>query len=208
MATTLNESTKKFKSTGVPENVPVAMAIAKDKICVSSLSSHMEFSTGVFGDRVEDLKSETVLNYTLNRVLNLNDVLSTVEKKCTSRAFDILKFPFSDGKRMVHVFRGQRCRIRSEDNEIDGEFFPEMNRECLQRHLSACALKLDQVPGDGDCCFASIVTELHKLLVSNDDGNEEFAGHLKSIRLGKSFETDALQLRLLSCQEIKKYREV
>lgn len=205
MATTLNESSKKFKSSGVPEKVPVAMAIAKDKICVSSSSSsHMEFSTGVFADSVEDLKSETVLNYTLNRVLHLNDVLSTVEKKCTSRAFDIFNFPFSDVKRMVHVFRGQRCRIRSEDNEIDGELFTEMNRECLQRHLSAFALELDQVPGDGDCCFASIVTELHKLLVSNDDGNKEFAGHLKSIGLGKSFETDTLQLRLLFCQEIEK----
>ena len=62
MATTLNEPTKKFKSTGVPENVPVAMAIAKDKICVSASSSHMEFRTGVFADRVEDLKSEKVLD--------------------------------------------------------------------------------------------------------------------------------------------------
>ena len=34
MATTLNESTKKLKSTGVPENVPVAMAIAKDTMCL------------------------------------------------------------------------------------------------------------------------------------------------------------------------------
>ena len=118
----------------------------------------MEFSTGVFADRVEDLKSKTVLNYTLNRVLHLSDVLSTVEKKCTSRAFDIFNFPFSDAKRMVNVFRGQRCRIRSEDDEIDSELFTEMNRECLKRHLSAFALELDQFPGDGGCCFASIVT--------------------------------------------------
>ena len=134
----------------------------------------------------------------------MNDVLSRVEKKCTSRTFDIFNFPFSDIKTIVHVFRGQRCRIRSEDNEIDGELFTEMNRECLQRHLSAFALELDQFPGDGGCCFASIVTELHKLLVSNDDGNKEFAGHLKTIGLGKSFETDTLQLRLLFCQEIEK----
>ena len=133
------------------------MAIAQDKICVSSSSSHMEFSTDVFADRVQSLISETVLNYTLNRVFHLNDVLSTVGKKCTSRAFDIFNFPFSDVKRMVHVFRGQRCSTALEDNEIDGELFTEMNRECLQRHLSAFALELDQVPGDGDCCFVSTV---------------------------------------------------
>ena len=114
---------------------------------------HSRISTGVFADRVEDLKSETVLNYTLKRVLHLNDVLSTVEKKCTSRAFNIFNFPF---------------------------------------------------PRDGDCCFASIFTELHKLLVGNDNGNKEFAGHLKTIGLGKSFGTDTLQLRLLFYQEIEK----
>lgn len=38
MATIFNESTKKFKSTGVPEKVPLAMAIAKDNISVSSSS--------------------------------------------------------------------------------------------------------------------------------------------------------------------------
>lgn len=48
------------------------------------------------------------------------------------------------------------------------------------------------------------MNELNKLLVCSEDGNEEFAGHLKSIGLGNTFETDTLQLRPLFCQEIEK----
>ena len=204
-AISYDEWSKKFKSTCVPGNVPAVMAIAKDNFSVSSPFTPMEVSSGVFADRVEDLKSDAVLNYTLNRVLHLTDVLTSIEKKCTSRAFDILNFPFSDVKRMVQAFRGN---VSSEDSDIDGKgLYAEMNRDCLRRHLSAFGLELDQVPGDGDCCFASIVKELHKLLANNDDGNEEFAGHLKSVGLGNSTERDTLQLRLLFCQEIEKNLE-
>ena len=35
----------------------------------------------------------------------------------------------------------------------------EMNMECLQRNLASFGLKLESVPGNGDCCFVSIVKE-------------------------------------------------
>ena len=204
--------TKKFKSAGVSRDVPLAMAMEKNNSSILLPSSQKEFGIDVHSGRLEDLKRDTLLNYTLSRVLHLNEVFTSVEKKCTSRAFDIFNFPFSDIKRMVQVIHSQSCNTftASQGNNITAKVLStEMNNDCLQRHLSAFGLALHRIPGNRDCCFASIVTELHKILslVSNDDGEDGLACHLKSIGLGSSIETDSLQLRLLFCQEIEKNME-
>lgn len=188
--------------------VPVVMAIGNNLDHGCSLqSSQMELNISVSTNKVEDLKNDVVLNYVLNRVLHLNDVLSSVDKKCISRSFDIFNFPFSDIKRMVQVIHEQTRPPGNENSNYTG-IFAEMNHDCLQRHLSAFALQLDRVPGDGNCCFTSIVKALHtQLLVNNNEGNnynEVFAKHLQSIGLGNSIESDTAQLRLLFCQEIEK----
>lgn len=164
--TTYPNELKKFKSVNVARNIPLAMTIGNNNRNCSVHASQPEFKAIFSADKVEDLQNDAVLNYTLNRVLYLREVLTSVDKKCNSRAFDILNFPFSDIKKMVTVIHSRNGSGTSKD---ESELFRDMNRDCLQRNLSAFSLQLDKVAGDGNCCFTSIVTEIHKLLINTDE---------------------------------------
>lgn len=201
---------KKFKSADASKQVPLVMAVADNqeqlrcslKTCQTGVDTNSTIATY---NKVEDLKNESFVSYILDRVLHLNEILSSVEKKCMSRAFDIFNFPFTDIKRMVQIIHGQNSKAVQEDQSIvDNGLSVAMNRECLQRHLLAFGLQVDQVPGDGNCCFTSIVTAIHSVLVnSSDHGNEVLVSYLQSIGLLKSIESDTAQLRHLFCQEIE-----
>ena len=75
---------------------------------------------------------------------------------------------------MVQIIHGQTSRAVQEDRSIiDHGMSMEMNCECLLCHLLAFGLQVDQVPGDGNCCFKSIVTAIRfELVNSSDHGNE------------------------------------
>ncbi|KAJ7350122.1 hypothetical protein OS493_038371 [Desmophyllum pertusum] len=81
-----------------------------------------------------------------------------------------------------HIRKGC-CSAIPAGAEDDCNFGSDMNKECLQRNLPSFGLAVDPVPGNGDCCFTSIVKELHKVILSKEDeGNYEFVDHLR--RLG------------------------
>ena len=58
----------------------------------------------------------------------------------------------------------------------------DMNKECLQQNLASFGLPVDPVPGNSDCCFSSIVKQIHKLILDKDDGNKtEFCKYLQNL---------------------------
>lgn len=126
--TTYPNELKKFKSVNVARNIPLAMTIGNNNRSCSVHASQPEFKAIFSADKVEDLQNDAVLNYTLNRVLYLREVLTSVDKKCNSRAFDILNFPFSDIKKIVTVIHSRNGSGTSKD---ESELFRDMNRDCL-----------------------------------------------------------------------------
>ena len=75
--------------------------------------------------------------------------------------------------------------------------------ECLQRNLASFGLELESVPGNGHCCFISIVKETSKLMISNGENNAEFRRHLDRLGFQASLNEDTKLLRSLFCQEIE-----
>ena len=134
---------KKFKSADASKQVPLVMAVADNqeqfRCSLKTLKMGMDInSINANYNKVEDLKNDSFVSYVLDRVLHLNEILSSVEKKCMSRAFDIVNFPVSDIKRMVQIIHGQTSRAVQEDRSIIGNGISvDMNHDCLQRHLLA-----------------------------------------------------------------------
>ena len=81
----------------------------------------------------------------------------------------------------------------------------DMNKECLHRNLASSGLAVDPVAGNGDCCFSSIVKQLHKVILSKDEeGNTELVSHLRELGFQTSIIDDTSLLRSLFCKEIEK----
>ena len=71
------------------------------------------------------------------------------------------------------------------------------------RNLLSFSLTIDNVVGDGNCCFHSITVQLSKLLcLDNDENIKNFVSTLKGIGFGKSTKEDASLLRTLFIQEL------
>ena len=182
----------------VPTDVPADMSSGRcdngiSRIDVESALSQLNMCTF----EVAVLKNDGVLKYVLDRALHLIEVLSSVERQCITRDFDILHFPFSDVKRLVSFIH------TSSDNSDNVLLEMEKNTECLEQHLSSFGLRLDSVPGDGNCCFTSIAKEVQKVMVDECDDTTQYSQYLKSIGLGNTIEIDTDRLRHLFCEEIE-----
>ena len=186
----------RFKSGNVPTDVATAMSKGRSNHETSRIDVDSELAQlNMCTVEVADLKNDGVLKYVLARALHLVEVLSSVERQCITRDFDIFGFPFSDVKRLVSVIHP------SSDNV---QLKMDMNTECLQRHLSSFGLRLDRVPGDGNCCFTSIIKEVQKVIVDETfDDTSHYIQYLKSIGLGNTIEVDTDHLRHLFCEEIE-----
>ena len=62
----------------------------------------------------------------------------------------------------------------------DNSLTMDMNGECLERNLRSFGLQRDVVPGNGNCCFASIAKEVNKLVSLK--GNEIYIMEFIDIR--------------------------
>ena len=151
---------------------------------------------------ISELKNDSVLSLVISRAIHLKEVFSSIESMCITRDFNIYEFPFTNKRSLIDVI------VKENDNIYD-EYGLEsdMNMECLQRNLAPFGLKLESVPGNGDCCFVSIVKETNKLMLSNDENNAEFRRHLDRLGFQASLNEDTKLLRSLFCQEIEEHIE-
>lgn len=68
----------------------------------------------------------------------------------------------------------------------------EAHQKQLQRNLAAFHLKIDEVVGDGDCAFTSIIKQLYKAVPNWTKGADNY---IRSLGLLKLEELDTFALR-------------
>ncbi|XP_032218510.1 uncharacterized protein LOC5518042, partial [Nematostella vectensis] len=184
----------KFKCDNIPKEIPAAVSAEQMNVSTATVGSECDVPNGYRGippGQVSALKNETVINYVISRALHLVEILSSVDTQCISRDFDVFDFPFSDLKTMI-------ASIQPDDKTPNIQI--DMNRECLNRHLASFGLEIDAVPGDGDCCFTSIMKQIYRCFESND---EEYCDFLRSLGFVGDIKKDVMQLRYLFCNEIR-----
>ena len=153
---------------------------------------------------VEELKTNLVLNYILQRVLHLQEFYNTLIKKCNSKTLDLIALLWP-----VKLTTVEFCKQESELNTMEFDLTAQ-HLDNLIRNLSGFRLKVDQIPKDGNCFFRATARQLHKHFILQ--GSDELTRqHILSVGLGKSEELDAKNLRLLFVKElnenINEYKE-
>ena len=122
---------------------------------------------------------------------DMYEVITNLEAKKHSRAFEA-----SDILEMINmpdfISVENMFDAREDDKSID------RNQSILQRNLATFGLEIEEVVGDGDCAFRSLVKKINKLSA----GNTLFKEHLESISLLKNEVEDTYHLRQLFVDEV------
>lgn len=92
--------TCKFKRSGMSKDLPASMnSVAYDKnigFVGKFMGNHEHDDLKKVVNDVNHLKNENTLNHILSRVINLNDVCSSIAEKYRNRDFNVFEFPFTD----------------------------------------------------------------------------------------------------------------
>lgn len=124
----------------------------------------------------------------INEALSRHKLLATINSQCSSRAFDAFDIPYLNSCQMLGLLTPSDTGADLPDDGL-----LDINYERLDRHLKSFSLKRDSVPGDGDCAFRSIIRQLHKLILKDEE--VELKKYLNQISLGKSEDEDTFTLR-------------
>ena len=155
---------------------------------------------------VENLKNDNVLSYIIRRALQLQELFNNIINQCTHRAMTIGNFPLYEIEKYAKLIRTSSDKSVDKDG-LQFSIESGKNMETLLRNLSAFHLTIENVVGDGNCCFHSITVQLSKLLsLSNDEMTDEnvqnYTKKLKDMGFGQSTSEDATLLRHLFIQEL------
>lgn len=107
--------------------------------------------------------------------------MENINAKSSLRSFDAFDLPYAVDPKFVKVL-GSVCLDLSPTSDV-----AEAHRRQLKRHLAAFDLKIDDVVGDGDCAFTSIIKQLHKVAPTM---TEDAQAHVRSLGL---LQSDALR---------------
>lgn len=153
-------------------------------------------SSYLVGKKVEELKTDTVLEYIIRRVLHLQDFLSNFGAQCNTKTVDMMALLWSTG-----VNTSSFIEDESELNTM-GMDMTSQHAENLQRNLSGLNLELDKVAEDGNCYFRAVVRQLPKYLTGNKEPLEQ---HCLSLGFGKNKEENTAKLRQLFVKEVTEH---
>ncbi|XP_066913274.1 uncharacterized protein [Clytia hemisphaerica] len=130
-----------------------------------------------------DSKTKEMVVEVLIGVRKTRDIVSTIKEMCLHRAFveqDVLRKPSP--------------RDCLDDDEV-------AHKTILEYNLNAFGLVVFETARDGDCCFRSILHQLHNVFQLDD--NKELENYLTGLSLGQSIEDDISTLRLLFVENLK-----
>ena len=117
--------------------------------------------------------------------------MQNINSKSSSRSFDAFDLPYViDPQSQDYSFGkvlGSVCSDLSPPSDVI-----EAHRKQLKRNLAAFDLQIEEVVGDGDCAFTSIIKQLHKAVPNLTKEADNF---IRSLGLLKSEEQDTLVLR-------------
>ena len=184
-----------FKSSEMTINIPATLSNNANNSKTKHFFTNLPMPPMSTLTSVIDLKTEQVLQYIISRTLHVHELFMSIEKKCQTRVFDIFHFPHMDVGGLLNNLK----MVNASHTSLE----MHMNEECLLRNLMSFGLELDRVPGDGNCCFSSIILGMKKVLSIAGPNNETFFEHLRSIGLGNDISSDTEVLRQLFCNEIR-----
>ena len=183
-----------FNNGTSPTELPSTMTRHKKAVCTLTdfTLKKLHRSEAV---EISELKNDSVLALVINRAVHLKEVFSSIDSMRITRDFNIYKFPLANKRTLINVVGTEISSF-----EDGGKLESDMNNECLRRNLASFGLAVDPVPGNGDCCFTSIVKQIHKLVLGKDDEtNIEFRHHLQNLGFKTSLTENTNLLRSLFC---------
>lgn len=180
-------------STAQPHMKQTKNKILSSDIKGSSISASRSY---LVEKKVEELKTITLLEYIIRRVLHLQDFLSTFGAQCKTKTVDMVSLLWSTGVKTSSFIEDE-----SELNTM-GMDMTSQHAENLKRNLSGLNLELDKVAGDGNCYFRAVVRHLPKYLTGN---KEQLEQHCLSLGFGKNEEENTAKLRQLFVNEVTEH---
>lgn len=127
-----------------------------------------------------------VANVLITQCLGTFEVLQNINVKSLLRSFDAFDLPYAVDPKFVKVL-GSVCLDLSPTSDVAGA-----HQRQLKRNLAAFDLEIDEVVGDGDCAFTSIIKQLHKVVPTM---TEDAQAHVRSLGLLQSETEDTFALR-------------
>ena len=121
----------------------------------------------IFANAINSLQNDLIFAYMIERTLQMLEVVVSLNKQCSLRSLDFLNSPLPEIEAYANLLRNSSC-CTLQPNSVDATSEAKRNMETLARNLRAFDLELDPGIGDGNCCFSSIISQLSKLLDSDD----------------------------------------
>ncbi|XP_031559544.1 uncharacterized protein LOC116295769 [Actinia tenebrosa] len=126
----------------------------KEKGCTTTDGKECSKDSSVLlvADHIQNLCNEVIAETILNHVETMHSILDRINKECNNRSFNILDFPILQLKGLQNVI---------DHFNNDGSSIEETTTtNQLARNLSGLGLEVDDVDGDGDCAFTSIMKQV------------------------------------------------
>ena len=155
-----------------------------------------------FPGLVEQLKTNSIVDYNIQRVLHLQDFMDAFTERCKNKTVDILAFLWS-----TSLETGKFIEVEKKMNSLELDLTAQ-HMDNLIRNLSGFNLEVDKIERDGNCFFRAVASQLNRHL---REYKEHIEGHCTSLGLGISEAFDTRRLRELFVKEvsdnIEEYRD-
>ena len=103
---------------------------------------------------VDELKTDHLLAYMIQRVLHLHDFLTTFTTQCRTKTIDMIALLWSTTVK-TSSFIEDETRLNTMGMDLTSQ-----HAENLHRNLSGFNLELDKVLRDGNCFFRSVARQI------------------------------------------------
>ena len=151
---------------------------------------------------VERLKTRSIVDYIIQRVLHLQDFMDAFTERCKNKTVDILAFLWSTSLKTEKFIEVEK-KMNSLELDLTAQ-----HMDNLIRNLSGFNLEVDKIERDGNCFFRAVASQLNRHL---REYKEHIEGHCTSLGLGISEAFDTRRLRELFVKEvsdnIEEYRD-
>ena len=142
---------------------------------------------------VDELKTDHLLAYMIQRVLHLQDFLTSFTTQCKTKTVDMIALLWST-LMSTSSFIEDETRLNTIGMDLTSQ-----HAENLHRNLSGFNLELDEVIRDGNCFFKAVARQIPTYLTGNSIRTAE---HLRAIGIGKCEEENTAKLRQLFVNEV------
>lgn len=178
------------ESDQIPPQQHMKQTTERNSAAHSTLSFHVPLKSA---KRVEEITTETVLNYIIQRVLYLQDFFTSITARCKNKSLDLISLLWSTGVTMSDLIEDE-SKLNAMGLDLTAQ-----HSDNLTRNLSGLKLGVDKVARDGNCFFRAVARQLSKHLILY---REQIKAPCTLLGLGESEEEDTAKLRKLFVKEV------